>query len=290
MNFQRTQNNHILCGKCHTENPSDAVYCRNCGLLFTQKPVKKKSSKKWLWLLLLIPVLGLAAYAAIWYAMQPSYLYVDGETVSSIEVEPTGGTVAFSISTDADNYYVNAPSWVTVEEKGLGTLTLSYNSNESDISRTGLVRLYAGDLESQLVLNQEPNTEPSASIEKVWCEHGVFRNGQKGMEIHVKFHVKRMLGKTGRCNVYFFQSDNTTPLKDYNNNYTSSDEQVSCGENFTPSYEESVFKDFTLFMPLEELHMGIGEFDLTFDVVIFDNNGNILSQHENEKFTYTRSY
>lgn len=216
MNFQRTQNNHILCGKCHTENPSDAVYCRNCGLLFTQKPVKKKSSKKWLWLLLLIPVLGLAAYAAIWYAMQPSYLYVDGETVSSIEVEPTGGTAVFSISTDADYYSVSAPSWVTVE-KGFGVLTLSYDSNESDISRTGTVRLYAGDLESQLVLNQEPNTEPSASIEKVWCEHGVFRNGQKGMEIHVKFHVKRMLGKTGRCNVYFFQSDNTTPLKDYNN-------------------------------------------------------------------------
>lgn len=172
MNFQRTQNNHILCGKCHTENPSDAVYCRNCGLLFTQKPVKKKSSKKWLWLLLLIPVLGLAAYAAIWYAMQPSYLYIDGEILSSIEVEPTGGTAVFSISTDADYYSVNAPSWVTVE-KGFGVLTLSYDSNESDISRTGTVRLYAGDLESQLVLNQEPNTTPVASIEKVWCNYDV---------------------------------------------------------------------------------------------------------------------
>lgn len=212
MNFQRTQNNHILCGKCHTENPSDAVYCRNCGLLFTQKPVKKKSSKKWLWLLLLIPVLGLAAYAVIWYAMQPSYLYIDGETLSSIEVEPTGGTAVFSISTDADYYSVNAPSWVTVE-KGFGVLTLSYDSNESDISRTGTVRLYAGDLESRLVLNQEPNTEPSASIEKVWCEHGVFRNGQKGMEIHVKFHVKRMLGKTGRCNVYFSSRIIRHPLR-----------------------------------------------------------------------------
>lgn len=290
MNFQRTQNNHILCGKCHTENPSDAVYCRNCGLLFTQKPVKKKSSKKWLWLLLLIPVLGLAAYAAIWYAMQPSYLYIDGEILSSIEVEPTGGTVAFSISTDADNYYVNAPSWVTVEEKGLGSLTLSYNSNESDISRAGTVRLYAGDLESQLVLNQEPNTTPVASIEKVWCNYDVFNFGQNGMEIHVKFHVKRMLGKTGRCVVQFFQSDNLTPLNDYNGYFSSTNGHVVCSGNYMPSYKESVYNDFTLFMPYNELHMGIGVFDLTYDVVIYDDNENILYRHQDEKFRFTNSY
>lgn len=289
MNFQRTQNNHIFCGKCHTENPSDAVYCRNCGLLFTQKSVKKKSSKKWLWLLLLIPILGLAAYAVIWYAMQPSYLYIDGETLSSIEVEPTGGTAVFSISTDADYYSVNAPSWVTVE-KGFGVLTLSYDSNESDISRTGTVRLYAGDLESRLVLTQEPNTEPVATIEKIWCVHDVYQYGQKGMEIHVKFHVKRMLGRTGRCVAYFYQSDNTTPLYDYNGNYTTSDGQVSCGSDYMPSYEESVFKDFTLFMPLDELHLSAGEFDLTFDVAVYDDNGNLLCQQEGEKFTFTKGY
>ena len=113
MNFQRTLDNHIICGKCQTENPSDAVYCRHCGLLFTKKPAKKKSSKQWLWLLLLIPVLGLAVYAAVWYALQPSYLYIDGETLSSLEVEPTGGTAVLTISTDADDYYVYTPSWVT---------------------------------------------------------------------------------------------------------------------------------------------------------------------------------
>ena len=257
--------------------------------MFTKKPAKKKSSKQWLWLLLLIPVLGLAVYAAVWYALQPSYLYIDGETLSSLEVEPTGGTSVLTISTDADDYYVYKPSWVTAE-KGFGVLTLSYDSNESGISRTGTVRLSAGDLESQVVLTQEPNTEPVATIEKIWCVHDVYQYGQKGMEIHVKFHVKRMLGRTGRCVAYFYQSDNTTPLYDYNGNYTTSDGQVSCGSDYMPSYEESVFKEFTLFMPLDELHLSAGEFDLTFDVAIFDDKGNVLSQHENEKFTFTKSY
>lgn len=289
MNFQRTLDNHIICGKCQTENPSDAVYCRHCGLLFTKKPAKKKSSKQWLWLLLLIPVLGLAVYAAVWYALQPSYLYIDGETLSSLEVEPTGGTSVLTISTDADDYYVYTPSWVTAE-KGFGVLTLSYDSNESGISRTGTVRLSAGDLESQVVLTQEPNTEPVATIEKIWCVHDVYQYGQKGMEIHVKFHVKRMLGRTGRCVAYFYQSDNTTPLYDYNGNYTTSDGQVSCGSDYMPSYEESVFKDFTLFMPLDELHLSAGEFDLTFDVAVYDDNGNLLCQQEGEKFTFTKGY
>lgn len=117
-------------------------------------------------------MLGLAVYAAVWYALQPSYLYIDGETLSSLEVEPTGGTAVLTISTDADDYYVYTPSWVTAE-KGFGVLTLSYDSNESGISRTGTVRLSAGDLESQVVLTQEPNTEPVATIEKIWCVHDV---------------------------------------------------------------------------------------------------------------------
>lgn len=36
--------------------------------------------------------------------------------------------------------------------------------------------------------------------------------------------------------------------------------------------------------------MGIGVFDLTYDVVIYDDNDNILYRHQDEKFRFTNSY
>jgi len=108
----------------------------------------------------------------------------------------------------------------------------------------------------------------TGEIEKVWVEHNVYQNGYKGMKIHVKFSVSNMLHKTGRV-VAFFEFANGSDLKDYNGSYSTTSGTVAVGESFSPGYENSIYKDFDLFMPYPELHLSSGKkHELRFYVVV----------------------
>jgi len=126
-------------------------------------------------------------------------------------------------------------------------------------------------------------TTSSATIEKVWADHNVYQNGQKGMNIHITFSVNNMYNKTGKCIVWFYFSDGTK-LKDYNSSYRTNDGQVSAYSNFTSICENTIFNDFVVFMPYNELHLGNGNHSLKFDIGIFDNNGNQMKVSEYEYF------
>ena len=95
----------------------------------------------------------------------------------------------------------------------------------------------------------------SADVEQVWIEHNVFdSNGIKGMRIHVKFTVRGMLNKQGDCILYFYD-ENGDALKDKNERYWTSNGSVCASKFFKPSYENSVYEDFKIFMPYSELHL-----------------------------------
>jgi uncharacterized protein YgiM (DUF1202 family) len=98
------------------------------------------------------------------------------------------------------------------------------------------------------------NTNISATINRIWEEHNVFQDQQKGMKIHVKFNTYNMQNMQGRCIAYFYHN-NGAALKDNNNSYRSSDGQVSVGQNFKPGYKETLYEDFILFIPYNELHL-----------------------------------
>lgn len=95
----------------------------------------------------------------------------------------------------------------------------------------------------------------SAEIEKVWVDYNDFdSNGNSGMKIHVKFTVRGMLNEQGSCALYFYD-ENGNALEDANDSYCTSKGTVATQKNFKPSYENSVYKDFKIFMPYSELHL-----------------------------------
>ena len=95
----------------------------------------------------------------------------------------------------------------------------------------------------------------SAEIEKVRVDHNDFdSNGNSGMKIHVKFTVRGMLNEQGSCALYFYD-ENGNALEDANDSYCTSKGTVATQKNFKPSYENSVYKDFKIFMPYSELHL-----------------------------------
>lgn len=98
------------------------------------------------------------------------------------------------------------------------------------------------------------NANISATISRIWEEHNVFQDQQKGMKIHIKFNTYNMQNVQGKCIAYFYHK-NGAALKDNNNSYRSSDGQVSVEQNFKPGYKEALYEDFILFIPYNELHL-----------------------------------
>lgn len=117
------------------------------------------------------------------------------------------------------------------------------------------------------------SAQVSGEIEDVRVDHNVFEDGVKGMRIHVSFTAHNMRGSTGHIAAYFY-FQNGRALNDFNDRFSSVSGQVSVGSDFTPRYADSVYNDFQLFMPYDELHLADGEHQLQFDVVLFHELGN----------------
>jgi len=107
-----------------------------------------------------------------------------------------------------------------------------------------------------------------AVIDQVWVDHNIYQDGIKGMTIHAKFTVEGLYQSTGHIAAYFYYS-NGDPLLDFNGRYDSADGKVSVGSDFSPGYENTLYSDFELFIPYDELHMADGEHNLKLQVLIF---------------------
>lgn len=109
----------------------------------------------------------------------------------------------------------------------------------------------------------------SAVINNKWLEHNVTKDGVKGMIIHVDFNVKNMKGQQGKVLVYF-ECPKGTGLDDTNGSLRTTDGKVCVSKKFTPSYDNSHYNDFKIFMPIDEIHMKKGEFTYYCDIRIQD--------------------
>ena len=223
----------------------------------------------------------------------PGALLVDGQSSLILNFDADGGTRTLSVSGAGSDWSTwGIPSFCSVN-KGSTTFTLTCEANTSRDSRSDYMKIKAGDREVRIDIKQEgARSNITAKIEKVWMEHDVWENGEKGMRIHVKFDNKNMKGHTGRVIAYFYWDDtNGNPLKDRDNRYHTTDGNVCVGEGFTPSYDNSTYNDFKLFMPLDQFDITTsGKHSIKFFVAIRDNTiGEQLTDSDWQYITYTKN-
>lgn len=134
--------------------------------------------------------------------------------------------------------------------------------------------------------------EESATIEKIWVDHNVTVNNLKGMRIHVKLNVYHKKDEKVKVLAYFsFKSG--TPLKDFNDSYSTTSGNVSVSKSITPSYDSSTFNDVSFFMPYNELHMSCKTpgkaYSLYFEVQLHSTGSDEFIHKEPKKyfFNYT---
>lgn len=119
----------------------------------------------------------------------------------------------------------------------------------------------------------ERNAEATALIKSIRTEYDVTFRKKFGMKIMVDFEVNYLRNKKGQIAAYFWLQKNngSSKLMDCNKKYCAPDGQVSVAYNFRPSLIQYEYKNITLFMPYDELHLPKGIHNLQFSLEIFDN-------------------
>lgn len=119
---------------------------------------------------------------------------------------------------------------------------------------------------------------PSVIYQRLWLEHGVTKDGKKGMKVHVKFNITGMKGK--QCLVLaYFESPKGTGVKDTNGDYSSNTGTVCTSAFITPGYDDTTYNDLSLFIPAEEIHMKPGENTYYTRIAVKGPEGSFISPH-----------
>ena len=117
--------------------------------------------------------------------------------------------------------------------------------------------------------------DPEAIFDDARIVHNVTVDGEKGMRVHAKFHVKYGKGVPCMMIAYFYYDDQAnTPLKSGDADYRDKKGNVAATANFTPAYDPAVYNDLQLFMPYDALNMESGEtYQLKFYLALYDKEG-----------------
>jgi len=51
-----------------------------------------------------------------------------------------------------------------------------------------------------------------------------------------------------------------------------------------PTYDVTEFKDVVLFIPLDELHLGAGSYDLKYRMVVYTDRGTLVAEWPVQRF------
>jgi hypothetical protein len=133
----------------------------------------------------------------------------------------------------------------------------------------------------------EPNLAPQlsaisqhkqGSFENIWVNHNVYENSKKGMRMHFRFSIENH--RNIRCRlVVYFEFNDGTKLKGYNNFYRTVSGHVAVGKDFEPRYDNSGYDDFDVFMPYDELNLATGNHQLRFYAALFNKDLDIVSSN-----------
>ncbi len=131
------------------------------------------------------------------------------------------------------------------------------------------------------------NAAPSATFQKIWIDYDVKENGRNGMRIHTAFKVYGMKGVSSYLAVNF-QDREGTALKDKNKSFDSTAGNVAAFGTLKPGYEPTVYEDFQIFMPYDELDLTAGKYALKMDVDVIYENGDLVQHLTFYDFDFTQ--
>ncbi|MCI4667075.1 MAG: hypothetical protein MRZ79_02870 [Bacteroidia bacterium] len=131
-----------------------------------------------------------------------------------------------------------------------------------------------------------PKKVATTKFQKVWVDHNITKNGEKGMRIHAKFDINYLQQEECKMIAWFYFKSGSV-LKDFDKKFYTTSGQVSVHRSFTPKYEKTTFTDLSMFIPYSQLHCtGSGRYDLKFMVGLHHNRKAIGDYSNYVEFWY----
>lgn len=214
------------------------------------------------------------------------YLLINGSnTDRTVEIPSRGASLMYDIKTNESEYEVlDLPSWCTLEKSGSHFIIKVTENREGD--RTAWLKVKAEGLEVKITLTQAAQ-KITGEIKDITVEYDVFKDGVKGMKILVDFSVQNMKGIDGSCAVYFYYKDGRT-VKDKNQRYYTAAGDAATHTNIKPGYDSTVYTDWEIFMPYNELEVGTGKHELKFYCQIWENSStSVKSVAQSQYYSFT---
>ena len=95
----------------------------------------------------------------------------------------------------------------------------------------------------------------TATFSKPRMVHNVMKAGVKGLELHHELRAQNVTGKPLEVTCFFYFKTSGKILKDFNGKFRTTAGQVSVSDTVQVKFPDSTFKDFTHFIPYDELHI-----------------------------------
>ena len=135
--------------------------------------------------------------------------------------------------------------------------------------------------------------QPSATLQKMWVDYDATEDGRSGMMMHIAVTVYDMKGREALLGFYFKYNDGdpNSYIKHpgNRNKYHSASGILVAAKTLVPNYDVSVYDDIAVFMPYDEFKLDPGEYDLTIDVQMQNNNtGTGFAWFDLYDFTFTQ--
>lgn len=114
-------------------------------------------------------------------------------------------------------------------------------------------------------------TAATGSLSFLRFEHNKMVNGKKCLSMHFKVNVKGMKGRQAKVVVYV-EHPKETGVPDINGLYRTTDGKVSASGTGKVTYDDSVWEDFVVNLPNDEIHPLSGKRTYYIKAVLWDGN------------------
>jgi hypothetical protein len=91
-----------------------------------------------------------------------------------------------------------------------------------------------------------------------------------------EFKVRNGLKQEFTMAIYFYEADGT-PLEDSNKKFYATNGKVAVFKKFVPAYVDTVYDQFEIFMPYEELEIDCGKHQLKYSIGLWSGQKRIVS-------------
>ena len=175
----------------------------------------------------------------------------------------------FYVSSDCTGWRLSeVPSFCKVSNQTSTSFTLECDQNISRTPRSGCMFIKTDNQTVRMDIKQNAGT--GAKINKVWVDHNVYKNDAKGMLIHVEFETSGLKEHQLDVCAFFYYKDGKK-LEGYSGSgYCTVDGQTTVQKRTTSSYENSIWRDYELFIPNSKLSPN-RPVELKFFIQIIDN-------------------